>query len=82
MGGYLWQSWEIKELQKLREGVPFEEVAKALFHRTEKSVHLKAFKMGYLSEKHIWTDWEDQVIRENCKDSGGRGLTRGKIRVG
>jgi len=65
MGGYVWQWWEIAELQKLREGVSFEEVAKALSHRTKKSVHLKAFKMGYLPERHIWTDWEDRAIREN-----------------
>lgn len=65
MGGYTWQWWEIEELKKLKQGVPFEEVTKLLSHRTEKAVHLKAFKIGYLSEKHIWTNWEDQIIKEN-----------------
>jgi hypothetical protein len=72
MGGYVWQWWEIAELQKLREGVSFEEVAKALSHRTKRAVHLKAFKMGFLPERHIWTDWEDRVIRENFPAKAAR----------
>ncbi|BAY33709.1 hypothetical protein NIES2107_56100 [Nostoc carneum NIES-2107] len=65
MGGSIWELWEIAEIKKLEQGVPFEEVVKVLSHRTEKSVHLKAFKMGYLPKKNVWTDWEDQIIREN-----------------
>jgi hypothetical protein len=65
MDGHAWQQWEIAELEKLKKGEPFEEVVKALPHRTEKALRLKAFKMGYAPKMHVWVEWEDQIIRDN-----------------
>ena len=51
MGGRLWEGWELQILRDNCQKIPIEEIAKLLPRRTEKGVHLRAFKLGLMPDK-------------------------------